>query len=232
MNTEAGEKTLADSLSREELEMLSKLALAKRRREWLGGRLAAKYAAAKLLKLTTPSESPTHCQDYRILADENGRPYLDAASNFIAHPAPDISISHSGSFAAAMAVHQGYGGIDIQKITLKVMKVQDRFCTPDEERTLLGFFSPASKNIVGPLTKLWAAKEALRKASQMKSLPGFLEMELAEITGGRSQDNATSHCFIFNMASSAGFASSCCRVAVADIEDYVLALSARSDTLG
>ena len=231
MHTKEGLKALTDSLSQKEQDILNKFAMASRKREWLGGRLAAKCAAARLFELMESRQSAIPWQEYSILADENGRPNLAVASSNTSGPMPDISISHSGLFAAAMAVSHGYAGIDIQQVVQKVIRVKDRFCTPGEEQLLRDFFSLEPKNIAATLTKLWAAKEAMRKASSTWSLPGFLEMELAEITGDPPQDGFAPRGFIFKMASSAGFTHSSCRVVVVDIADYVLALTARSATL-
>ena len=83
-----------------------------------------------------------------------------------------------------------------------------------------------SEKQAAPLTKLWAAKEALRKASSLGSLPGFLELELIEITADQLQKEAGLWGFIFNWKNPAGSAYEKCRVAVAHKEDYALALTA------
>ena len=144
---------------------------------------------------------------------------------------PDISISHSGSMAAAMAAHNGLCGVDIQKVTGKVFKVRDRYCTHNEKKILEAFFPVAGKAQAAPLTKLWAAKEALRKASSMSSLPGFLELELIEITAAPQQKESGPWGFIFNWKNSAGLTHKKCTVAVTHIEDYALALTAREPLL-
>ncbi|MEN8233135.1 MAG: 4'-phosphopantetheinyl transferase superfamily protein [Thermodesulfobacteriota bacterium] len=225
------EKALANNLSREELDLLSKFASAKRKREWLGGRFAAKYTAAQLLEQIESQKNAMHWSSYSIIADENGRPFLSVNKENTTQSLPDISISHSASMAAAMAVYKGYCGVDIQKVTPRVIKVSDRFCTHDEKQILQDFFSVEPEKQAAPLTKLWAAKEALRKASYMSLLPGFLELELIEITNPL-QKKSGPWGFIFNWKNPGGPSHKECRVAVAHIEDYALALTARGDTVG
>jgi len=224
------EKALRGSLSRTEQELLNKFKLAKRRREWLGGRLAAKYAVVGLLELVQPRQYALPWADYSVLGDEYGRPHISADYK-TGDPMPDISISHSGSFAAALAVHKGFGGIDLQEITHKIMKVKDRFCTPGEERILRDSFPVAPANIAGLLTKLWSAKEALRKVSRRQTLPGFLEMKLVEINCGQRQDKNAPWCFIFTLDPSTGFTRKGLNVAVTDMENYTLAVTVMDDTL-
>ena len=129
-----------------------------------------------------------------------------------------------------MAVHKGYCGIDVQKITRKVLKVSDRFCTNEEMQIIQDSFPGETELQAAPLTKLWAAKEALRKASAMSSLPGFLELELIEITSDPLQKKSGPWGFNFNWNYPAGLAHEKYRVAVIRIGDYALALTARYDT--
>src|SRR5210317_1123401 len=90
-------KVITSSLSKEEKDLLSTMALAKRRREWLGGRFAAKYVTAGLLEQIEFQKNDIHWSRYAITVDKNGRPYLSAGNKIAAHlTMPDISISHSG----------------------------------------------------------------------------------------------------------------------------------------
>ena len=92
-----------------------------------------------------------------------------------------------------MATGKGFCGVDIQKITPRVIKIQKRFCTPAEKLILQKSFPWQSEIETAALTKLWAAKEALRKAAFAPPLPGFLEMELAEIIRATPQDRTGFH---------------------------------------
>ena len=81
------------------------------------------------------------------------------------------------------------------------------------------------------LTKLWAAKEALRKASFLDSLPGFLELELIEIAGKKAYKETDLRQFVFKWNKPAGSAHEICSVAVTHIEDYALAFTVRDFTV-
>jgi phosphopantetheinyl transferase (holo-ACP synthase) len=213
-----GEKqVVAGHLTEKEQELFSKLTSTKRQREWLGGRFAARHAAARLIGQRVTG--PKVYQDLGIDVDGNSRPFIIADKNNSEQSLPDISISHSGSLAAAMAVTNGYCGIDIQQITQKVLKVRERFCSDTEMLILQEAFSASSEIF---LTKLWAAKEALRKASNLASLPGFTELQLTEITDDISSSEPRAQVFMFNSHS---------RVAVTSKGEYVLALTARDDTV-
>ena len=201
----------------------------KRRREWLGGRIAAKYAAAGLL---TRNGRIRPGSELAIVAAPNGRPHLDPELPG-AFP-PDISISHSSSLAAALAVSKGLCGIDIQKITDRTVKVRDRFCTADENAILASFFHGPAARQSTLLTMLWAAKEALRKAAGPGTLPGFLELKLTGIHSGLPDKNSTAWRFNFlwkagningdRMTAKYG-------AAVTLVADYALALTVRNDTV-
>ena len=230
INRRGEERAVTCNLSREELALLSIFTMAKRKREWIGGRFAAKYATAQLLEQVQSQKKGLHWSSHSIITAENGRPFLSASNKSATLPC-DISISHSASMAAAMAVHKGYCGIDVQRVTPKVNKVSDRFCTYGEKQILQELFPEAPEQQAVPLTKLWAAKEALRKVSSMSSLPGFLELELFEITSDPLQKKSGPWGFIFNWKNSAGITHKKCRVAVTHIEDYALALTARDDTV-
>ncbi len=228
---EIGEKKiLAQYLSGPEQTYWDRLTSDKRKREWIGGRLAAKYGAARLL---AHGGTVLSSAELTVIPDKNGRPFLAAATPGIA--LPDISISHSGRLAAAMAVSKGICGIDIQKNTDRVVKVRERFCTPDEEYILKSYFKGAEVKETLYLTRLWAAKETLRKAANLNSLPGFLELELTGIDAGASNKTASPWRFIFRCRHSDMkdiTAPEKCGVVITCVADYTLALTARNDTVG
>ena len=225
-----GEEAATSYLSGEELFQLSKFTSSKRRREWLGGRFAAKYATARLLTQIKSQDNDMEWNAHTIMNDKNGKPFLSANKEKPTITC-DISISHSASMAAAMAVNKGYCGIDIQQVTQQVVKVSSRFCTHEEKKILQDSFPAEPDKQAASLTKLWAAKEALRKASFLDSLPGFLELELIEITADPLHKNANLWCFIFKWKNPAGSTHEICRVAVSPIKDYALALTVMDDTV-
>jgi len=215
-------KLVSRYLSSQEQAHFSRITSDKRKRDWLGGRFAARHAAAEVLVCP---EDQLQWKDLAILPDENGRPYVAAADS--SFPIlPDVSISHSGDLAAAMAVSQGLCGLDIQRVTGRVIKVQERFCKPAEEKLL----QTCCQDKTAALTMLWAAKEALRKVANSSSLPGFLELELQEVT------IAPSGPWRFTVKWSRtddknGPEDQICRVVISSLADYVLALTISNMTV-
>ena len=161
---------IANYLGDTERQRLSSYTYPKRRTEWLGGRIAAKYA---ILMIDNPEN--TELQDtwlsLEIKSEKDGRPVIHDTM----HPErlmADISISHSHGMAAGLAFGRGRCGVDIQQITSTVEKVKERFVDTAEEAVVAAL--PMAGSGSRPLTLLWAAKEALRKAVGTKVLPGFL----------------------------------------------------------
>jgi phosphopantetheinyl transferase len=162
-------------LQADELGRWTGLSQKKRRTEWLGGRVAAKWAAAKLL-----GETALDWQGIAIRNEEDGRPSV-ATNNHAA--VPFISISHSGPLAAALAANLPCG-LDIQQPGANILRVKKRFALREEEDILTASL-PESFAETQRLTMLWAAKEAVRKAVRTSPLLGLLEMRLLTGHGGR-----------------------------------------------
>lgn len=162
-------------LSTEERDRFSHFKLEKRKKEWLAGRICAKialheYCSSHCEGLTLPA-----CTKFSIANSATGRPLLIWNSS---EPVPDISISHSGSLALAIAA-QTCCGVDIQKTSEALVRVRERFCTGREERLLQAVVHKDRPFL--PLTLLWAAKEAAKKALSITEMPGFLDLVLARI---------------------------------------------------
>ena len=138
-------------LSTSEQAFFKHFSYLKRKREWLGGRVAAKFALLRL----TGAKQPDKFQDLSILPDTHGRPTPDKM------PEIALSISHSDRFAVALAVRGPSCGIDLQKISTKLPGLMDRFASSGELNIL-------RSQIIGEqeltrLTMLWSTKEALKK---------------------------------------------------------------------
>lgn len=149
---------LLSHLSSREKEFFNSFRFAKRKREWLGGRLTAKYATFMLLELAVSMEL---FADVSILPGKNGSPVF-SSSLIPANRLPSLSISHSGNFAVAIAAASKSCGIDIQQVSDKTRRVADRFCAPHEEAYLKEHL-PQLKE-AEQLTLLWSAKEAVKKS--------------------------------------------------------------------
>jgi phosphopantetheinyl transferase (holo-ACP synthase) len=160
-----------------EREKFNSFKLSKRKIEWLGGRIAAKEAILSFLPGDTARPAWHNIQ---ISADAAGRPFGKLTDSETV-PMPDISITHSGSIAAALAA-TSFCGIDLQKIGTAVAKVKSRFATPMEQHILLEANPDISETI--SLAMLWSAKESVRKAFPCQPLPGFLELKLEKFASG------------------------------------------------
>lgn len=143
---------LARLLSPAEMDRLATFRLDKRRREWLGGRLAGKQA----LLLLTGTDHAAHT--ISILPDKHGRPRLTAP---LPPPLPSLSISHSGTLAVAMASRSHHCGIDVQEIVPRIERLADRIGDPLELALLT---QAIDSDTTTRLTMLWTAKEAAKKS--------------------------------------------------------------------
>jgi len=159
-----------------ELERWAGFSHKKRRTEWLGGRLAAKWATAGLL-----GETAVDWQGLTIRNEEDGRPYVAIEAQAMA---PFISISHSGHMVAALAANLPCG-LDIQQPGDNILRVKKRFALRQEEDILTASLLHQSFTETERLTMLWAAKEAVRKMVQIRPLLGFMEIRLLAGHGGQ-----------------------------------------------
>lgn len=124
-------------------ESLLKEMLEKRRREWLAGRYLLHKMSGRFIQAD-------------IVKDQFGKPHLPD-SEF------DISLSHSGRFVAAIASPK-LVGIDIQRLTTKLSRIERKFMTNEDSKWL------SVVNHVEHLHVCWGAKESLYKAYGRKKL--------------------------------------------------------------
>jgi phosphopantetheinyl transferase len=162
-----------DIFSPSELLTLHSYKMEKRRREWFAGRLCAKTAAADFVSL----QGGNHLQLNQIVIDNmpSGRPYIIWPDLRLSQDKYDLSISHSGRYAVAIATDAACG-VDIQEPRQTLVRVKGRFCL-EEEETLLNDVMTEQDEIPA-LTLLWAAKEAVRKAYSLQFIPEFLHLKL------------------------------------------------------
>ncbi|MCI5167949.1 MAG: 4'-phosphopantetheinyl transferase superfamily protein, partial [Candidatus Electrothrix sp. GM3_4] len=157
----------------------------KRKKEWLGGRIAAKAAILTFLHATDHAD-----QDLRsitILPNKHGRPIVEELSvglttaNQESGTTISLSISHTDGFAVALAREGEEGescGIDLQEISTKLAGLTSHFAT-DAELQLLA--EQAGFDEDTRLTMLWTVKEALKKALLHDQSVIFSATELQEI---------------------------------------------------
>lgn len=176
------EKVICEKwLHRNEKEKLNSLHYEKRHLEWLGGRICAKEASLRYLLDSHDNQSKQaaiHAPLLQIMPSASGRPFLDGKALPKDLDIPHISISHSKGYAMAVAAST-HCGIDIQADSKALERIKNHFCSREEEE-LLG---RELKQLQRPehLTLLWAAKEAVKKATTLESMPGFLDLMLTHI---------------------------------------------------
>jgi len=175
---EAGLLLAQAYLSIDERACLATFPHQKRRAEWLGGRVAAKRAVTRLW--ANADQPPLPYQALRITNQASGRPLLCLPADHAALP-PQLSISHSGELAAALASSERLCGLDLQHLSPRVIAIRERF-TSEVEVSLLHTVLPNLPE-EGALTLLWSAKEALRKAMPCQPLLGFIEVTLDRLEG-------------------------------------------------
>ena len=213
-------------LSPDELARADAFTHGRRRQQWLAGRVAAKFAAGLLLHRLNGAtgEAPALApEEWLIDARSDGRPYLRPPDGIILPVVPDISISHSGDLAVAMAVSRGYCGIDIQQSSAKVLKVRERFCLNRETVILDRDPALAGLDAIGRHTLLWAAKEAVIKATGRRCL----EIGLEKVVGPPDSQEETGYLFEMAIHRTGEFAKETmpCKVVAMFLEDYALAFT-------
>lgn len=165
---------LSDFFSKKELSEYETISMEKRKHEYLTGRICAKHATIKLVKKT--NNAPPTISDITISNHESGRPYIEASA-FL--NSTDVSISHSGDFAGAVACNTSCG-MDIQEHTPSLHKVLSKYRSYQEKSLLQKINSKSEET--GKMAQLWCAKEAMRKAASEQRLFGFLEFVLVNVT--------------------------------------------------
>ena len=198
----------ATCLSQEELKLFKGYTYPKRKREWLGGRLAAKLAFLVFSGLTITTDQ---LHAISILPRENGSPTISNPDD-PKDATPSLSISHSGNYAVALVASATSCGIDIQHISKKTERVADKFCTEDEVQLLQKCAPQLTSS--EQLTLLWVTKEALKK-SLLKDQPTIFQgVTLLSIKSEKE--------FTLQLVFPAGL-SRPARITALRLEDYMLA---------
>lgn len=92
-------------------------------------------------------------EEKEIAYESNGRPFLIDHSYF-------ISISHTKGYVAVIVSKESKVGIDIEQYSNRVVRVFDRFMSPDEKSF------PFEGDLVWGYLLHWSAKETLYKCVQ------------------------------------------------------------------
>lgn len=161
-----------------EAALLSGYRFAKRRSEYLTGRICAKMAIQGFLQLSRTPALPLRTGDIEIASTVSGRPDVRVHAAHAGALKMDISISHSGDYGAALAT-ACQCGIDLQLLQASLLRVQEKYCSADEDKLLASFLPDHD-----PLTRLallWSAKEAAKKALSSWKMPGFLDLQVIKL---------------------------------------------------
>ncbi len=176
-----GAAGVSELLHPKEKAILRGYRLAKRRAEYLTGRICAKRAVYSFLTDSSTYQQSLALPEIEIANTTIGRPnvHLHRPHRLKSTtPKMDISISHSGDYGAALAA-ESRCGIDLQLQKATLLHVQEKYCSEVEYRLL-----ETSLTNYGPLprlTLLWAAKEAGKKALSYWQMPGFLDLQLCAL---------------------------------------------------
>jgi len=168
-------------LSEGEKKIFARLHHTKRKRDWLGGRLAIKHAVGHWQRLSEWTNDIKY-SSISVTPLASGRPSITIPQGLF--PGPGISISHSGKFAVGLASLSTTCGIDIQVITTRVLNIKDRFSSPDEIRIIQE--NSSIDDVVEQYVLLWSAKEAVKKGLLHDQLSLFSGITLQ---GFRQDDN-------------------------------------------
>ncbi len=206
---------LTDLLSPAEATVLAGFRFPKRQLEWLGGRLAGKYCLALLANAENELDLSSF-RDISVLPDDHGRPWVHLSGGHGFPPA--LSISHSRGFAAALAVHDGPCGLDIQQSTAKLFSVQERFASDEEIAGMGAIADPLTR-----LTALWTIKEAVKKGL-LSDRPTFLgRVKLSAFADKDGTGYWTARCTV------ADDTEAIVTVRVTEIEGYLIACTVGVD---
>lgn len=131
---------------------------AARRTEWLFGRIAAKEAVRRYLKVF--HQARWSDADVEIFADDAGKPYAIGAWNDYLQLKLDIAIAHTAQFVIALAASNAHIGVDVESVS---RDLSNEFTA--------GVFTPVELELaaqaVNPslsIIRFWCAKEAVSKA--------------------------------------------------------------------
>lgn len=146
-------EALGDWLSGEEREAFGRLVTAKRRRDWLAARIAAKNLVGwRLEALGRPAKAPS----IRIAAKDTREPFV-ALPDGRPDPELPISLAHAGDYGACALGAPG------KRIGMDLERIEPR---DPAWRRLMAHDSELTPELAGSsegLTRLWTAKEAVSK---------------------------------------------------------------------
>ncbi len=165
---EPGYEALLDlALSPRERAQYERLRSARRRRDWLAGRVAAKALLLEHLRETDASASDAFdalkLKDIVIVPDPQGAPKALVQGQKLRGVSLSLAHSHGQGFAGlALLEREGHIGVDLERIRPVHPKLKERILSAEERVMLAEHFSPERES--QGLVLLWTLKEAAYKA--------------------------------------------------------------------
>ncbi|XCN73823.1 MAG: 4'-phosphopantetheinyl transferase superfamily protein [Candidatus Electrothrix aestuarii] len=164
-------RLLQHILSPAEYTYFQRFKYMKRKKEWLGGRIAAKAAF-----FASTQETAQDPRSISILPNKHGRPIAEGVPSSSGKDLL-LSLSHSDTFAVALVRSGKTCGVDLQEISTKLAGLTSHFATDTELQRLA---EQVDYDEDTRLTMLWTVKEALKKALLHDQSAIFSETELQE----------------------------------------------------
>ncbi|WP_201983617.1 4'-phosphopantetheinyl transferase family protein [Hymenobacter rubidus] len=140
---------------------------AKRQAQWLGGRVLIH----RLLVETQPSPSSA----ILVHNDATGRPLLAGAS-----PDLTVSLSHSGTWVAAILAQNSRVGVDVEEIRDKAYRLASKFLAANEWAAAQAASQADTPDASAHYSLLWSAKETLYKLAAQRGIIFKTQLLLGE----------------------------------------------------
>ena len=137
--------------------LLPVAATVQRQAQWLGGRVLIHRLAAEILALPPP--------DLVVRNDATGRPWLAGSVDSLA-----VSLSHSGTWVAAVLAQHGRVGVDIEIVRDKAQRLASKFLAPKEWAAAQAATQTNPEMATAHYSLLWSAKETLYKLAGQRGI--------------------------------------------------------------
>jgi len=147
----------------------------KRRQSFLAARLACKRISRRLSR----NDLRTAAADINTLCPDSRHPccrQIDTAT------AVDCSVSHDDRFVIAV-VCDGRSGIDVEKISARVLRSQDLFMSPAEQQLVRS----SRLGAVEAAIRIWSIKEAIAKALDLNLAEAWQRVAVKRIGRNKSR---------------------------------------------
>lgn len=160
-----GREPTTAPLTWRERALCDRFRCARRRAEFVAGRIAAHAAVARIL-------GSTGARPVEILKDAQGAPVV------VGHPAVQVSISHSQRIALAVASRHPVG-VDLEADEARPPSFARLFCSAGERAWLSGAEQESRQNL---LNTLWTRKEAVCKVGRWAGTLAFAALDCVAST--------------------------------------------------